>query len=229
MEKNIKYYLIHGVDESRKPRMEEEFSKWGLADKNVNWMIYPNKGDITQQLYHSIVNQQQSWSCGKYVHPNSLVLGVVSCTYKHYLSLKNIFESDAEYGVIMEDNMYYTKNVPERVEKYIDQLNDFHPGWDILFDSAWKSYAEINESPLITGRLVYPKSNVMNEHGHGGTRCAQFYIVTKECARKMVERYLPFNNAPDWYMNDLLRDLNLQSFWGEPSISHIFPHVSTAT
>jgi hypothetical protein len=29
-------------------------------------------------------------------------------------------------------------------------------------------------------------------------------------------------------MNDLFRKLNIKSFWAEPSISNVFPHISTA-
>lgn len=52
MEK-INYYLIHGVDKSRKPRMKEEFLKWGLDNNKVKWMNYPNKDEISNELYKS--------------------------------------------------------------------------------------------------------------------------------------------------------------------------------
>ena len=35
------------------------------------------------------------------------------------------------------------------------------------------------------------------------------------------------NNASDWWTNDLFRKLEIKSFWSEPSISDVFPHVST--
>ena len=223
--KKIQYYLIHGVDTSRKPKMENEFRNCGMTDQQVKWMNYPNKNDITAELYKSIVNQEASWCCGVYVHPNSMRLGVVSCTYKHYLSLKDIAEGDAEYGVIMEDSLHFTENIPKRMELYISQLNEFYPGWDVIFDSAWKEYGE---SEVVPGRFVYPKNIEISDQGHGGTRCAHCYLVTKDCARKLCEKYLPFNQAPDWYMNDLFRTLDIKCYWGEPSIAHVVPHVSTA-
>ena len=223
--KKIQYYLIHGIDAARKPLMEEQFEKWGLANESVKWMNSPNRNEITQYGYTCAVNQKQSWCCGIYVHPNSMKLGVVSCSYKHYLSLKDIANGDADYGVIMEDSLHFTENIPQRMETYIDQLDEFYPGWDVIFDSAWKSYCE---GPVTPDRVVYPKSNEINEHGHGGTRCAHMYLVTKDCAKKLSENFLPFNQAPDWYMNDLFRKLNIRSYWAEPSIAHVTPHESTA-
>ena len=87
---------------------------------------------------------------------------------------------------------------------------------------------DINEAEVKQGVYVYPKSNYITNYCHGGTRLAQFYIVTNKCARKMYNDYIPFNNAPDWWMNDLFRKLNIKSFWSEPSISDVYPHISTA-
>ena len=42
------------------------------------------------------------------------------------------------------------------------------------------------------------------------------------------EHYLPFNNAPDWWMNDLFRKLNIKSFWADPPAVDIWKHSSTA-
>ena len=37
---NTQYYLIHGVDQQRGPRMMEEFQKWGLDNNKVKWILY---------------------------------------------------------------------------------------------------------------------------------------------------------------------------------------------
>lgn len=224
---NIHYYLINGIDKTREPRMKNEFKKWGLDETDITWMKYPNKDDLSIELIQNIVNQNDSYSCGLFIPGGRLNMnrGVISCTYKHYLCLKQIAESDYDYGVIIEDNMYFSHNIADRIKTYIIQLDEYYVDWDVLFDSSWKSYSE---TELIPEKYVYPKSIEITEQGHGGTRCAQFYLMTKSCAKKLYENYLPFNNAPDWHMNDLFRKLNIKSFWAEPSIAHVFPHVSTA-
>ena len=226
---NIKYYLIHGIDKSRGPRMLDEFKKWGLDNNNVVWVLDPNKDKINTEMRKELLIQKSSFSCGVAFQagcPN-IGNGVVSCSLKHFLCLKDIVENNYEYGVIMEDNQFFCDNIPKTVDKYITQLNEIYPEWDILFDTKWKSVQSLGVE-VVDNIYVYPKTNEISEHGHGGTRLAQFYVITNKCARKLYENYIPFNNAPDWWMNDLFRLLNINSYWSEPSISAVFPHVSTA-
>jgi len=222
----IKMYLIHGIDKSREQRMIEEFNKSGIELSSVEWIRHPNKNEISDSLLQEIVIQYPSITCGISTSPNNMTRGVASCSYKHYLALKNIVENNYEYAVIMEDNMQFFENIniPDRLQLYINQLNSLYPNWDILFDLNYGK----NEYPLVDGVFVYPKSNEINEYGHGGTRCAQFYLLTYKCAKKLYENYLPFNNAPDWWMNDLFRKLNINSFWAYPPAVNIWIHTSTA-
>jgi GR25 family glycosyltransferase involved in LPS biosynthesis len=227
---SIQYYLIHGIDKQRGPRMIEEFKKWNLDNKKVKWILDPNKDDITYELRNSLLIQTPSYSCGTFTYPGcpNIKNGQISCTYKHYLCLKDIVENNYDYGVIMEDNQFFCGDITYHVNLYIEQLNKFYPDWDIIFDTKWLSYKKIEEEDVIEGKYVYPKSNEIGKYVHGGTRLAQFYIINNKCAKKLYENYIPFNNAPDWWMNDLFRNLNIKSFWSEPSISDVFPHISTA-
>lgn len=227
----IQYYLIHGIDQQRGPRMKEEFVKWGLDNNKVKWILEPNKEQICNNLREKLLNSKHSTSCGIDFPagcPN-IGNGKVSCTYKHYLCLKDMVENNYDYGVIMEDNQFFSGNIPETVNKYINQLNELYKdNWDIIFDTKWKKYQEVNELQLKDGIFVYPKSNEITHYCHGGTRLAQFYILNQKCAKILYDKYIPFNNAPDWWMNDLFRENNIRSFWSEPSISDVYPHVSTA-
>jgi GR25 family glycosyltransferase involved in LPS biosynthesis len=227
---NAQYYLIHGIDKQRGPRMINEFNKWGLDNNKVKWILEPNKNNISDIMRKQLLNQKESTSCGIVYPPGcpNIGNGKTSCTYKHFLCLKDIVANNYDYGIIMEDNQFFCSNILETVEKYINQLNEMYPGWDIIFDTKWKKVQDINEVNVVDGVYVYPKSNEITPYCHGGTRLAQFYIVTNKCAKKMFENYIPFNNAPDWWMNDLFRKLAIKSFWSEPSISDVFPHLSTA-
>ena len=226
----MQYYLIHGIDKQRGPRMIEEFTKWGLDNNVVKWILEPNKNNIDNNFRLNCLNQNSSFSCGNYSHPGcpNIKNGQISCTFKHYLCLKDIIDNNYDYGVIMEDNQYFCDNISNAIQKYITQLNDKYPDWDIIFDTKWKKVQDINEIEVVDGIFVYPKSNEITNYCHGGTRLAQFYIITNKCAKKLYDNYIPFNNAPDWWMNDLFRKLGIKSFWSEPSISDVFPHVSTA-
>ena len=99
------YYLIHGIDSTRKPFMENQFATFGIKSHEVVWINYPNKNDY---LPPNIC-----------IHP-TLVKGQIACTYKHYLALKDIVEKDLEIAVIMEDNIEFKGNVPSAINKYIN-------------------------------------------------------------------------------------------------------------
>jgi GR25 family glycosyltransferase involved in LPS biosynthesis len=152
--------------------------------------------------------------------------GYISCTYKHYIALKDIIDNNYDYGIIMEDNICFSEpNIPVLVSKYIEQLNNNYDKWDILFDGPNGKYTEGEIKPDL---LVYPKSNQITENYYGGTKAATFYLLTNSCAKKLYEKYIPFNNSPDWWMNDLFRELDIKSFWVEPSNVRVQDnHVST--
>ena len=224
---NIKYYLIHGVDVERKKIMINEFQKWGFDLNNIKWMEHPNKDEISDELLDSLIIHTDSYSSGVFIPASRTrsMKGLVSCSYKHFLSLKDIVENDYDYGVIMEDNICFKGKIPDLVNIYIKQLDETYGEWDILFDADWTSY---KEGPIKPNLFVYPKTNEITRQCHGGSKAAQFYLIKKECAKKLIEHYIPFNNSPDWWMNDLFRKLNIKSFWVEPTFTYLQPnHVST--
>lgn len=224
---SIRYYLIHNLEEKRKRVMLEEFEKWGFDLDNITWMCHPNKNDITDELLNSLIIHEESYSADILIPPERTrtCKGIVCCTYKHYLSLKDIVENNYDYGVIIEDNICFKNKIPDLIKIYIQQLNDIYKEWDILFDGCWTDY---REGDIRNGILVYPKSNEITQQCHGGTKSANFYIITNACAKKLIEHYIPFNNTPDWWMNDLFRKLHIKSFWVEPTQVYFHPgHVST--
>lgn len=206
--------------------MINEFIKWGFDLNNVKWMEHPNKNEITEDMINTLTIQSPSYTSGILVHPSRIVLrkGLISCTYKHYLCLKDIIENNYEYAVIMEDNIYFKDNIPNLINKYIEQLNQYYSDWDILFDCNWTTY---QEGQIKQELLVYPKTNEITKQCHGGTKAASFYLIKNKCEKKLFEHYIPFNNSPDWWMNDLFRKLDIKSFWVEPSVALVRPHVSS--
>lgn len=224
---NLRYYLIHGLDPKRGRIMMEEFKKWNFELDKIKWILHPNKDEITDELLDSIIIKEPSYSANIFIPPERTrnAKGLVCCTYKHYLALKDIVENNYDYGVIIEDNICFKGKIPELLKIYINQLDNKYGKWDILFDGSWTSYQEGSVTPDL---LVYPKKNEITTQCHGGTKAATFYLIKKECAQKLIEHYIPFNNSPDWWMNDLFRKLNINSFWVEPSFVQVHPnHIST--
>jgi hypothetical protein len=115
----------------------------------------------------------------------------------------------------------------------LDNINWInHPNKDEIDDELLNSLIiqgpSYIENPIKEGLFVYPKTNEITSQCHGGTKAATFYLIKNECAKKLIEHYIPFNNAPDWWMNYLFRKLNIRSFWVEPSVVYVQPnHIST--
>jgi glycosyl transferase family 25 len=211
---NIQFYLIHNGDPIRKEHMINQFKSKNIPLDKVKWILYPNKNDLTEDFINKIVTPI----------PNNRPLGEISCTYKHYLALKDIAENKYKYAVVMEDNISIINDIPTRLNIYIEELNKNYPDWDILFDQSYMVYDEMK---IEKEKYVYPKSNIYKIHCGGGTRMAGFYLLNLDCAKKLYDNFLPFYIVIDWYYNDLFRKLNIKSFWAEPPNVKIWPHKST--
>ena len=206
-----KYYLINGVDRSRDEFMKNQFDKAKIKQEDVLWIKSHNKNELTNTLINKI-----------YIKKEDLKLGEISCTYKHYLALKNIVENNIEIGIIMEDNIEFnTNNFPKKLNNYLEQLpND----WDILFEGDTLKYIE---KKTRSDLLIYKKKNEVTSQCHGGTNAANCYIIPLKTAKLFYNDFLPFNNVIDHYMNNLLRKYNLNSYWVVPPVVHRLRRKST--
>ncbi len=212
----MKYYLIYGVDPQREQRMINEFIKAEIPQEDVTWIRHPNKDELDEEFLKKYTDSS--------VYP--LKPGQISCTYKHYLCLKDIVEKELEYAVIIEDNVQFLGTVPDKLDTYINQLNTMYPDWDICFDLKYHNFRI--EQQAESNVYVYPKTNEITEQCHGATKCAAFYLIRLKCAKTLLEHYVPFQYAPDFWMNHLFRKLNVKSFWTYPENVEFWPHVSTA-
>jgi GR25 family glycosyltransferase involved in LPS biosynthesis len=201
--------------------MEDEFRRNNLDNTKIKWILKPEKNDITDEVKKQVLKPGISECNYNMIDAYNLPSGVIVCTLKHYAALKDIVDNGYDYAVIMEDNMQFKGDVSKAVEIYIEQLNRLYPDWDIIFDRDGCNYTE---QLLKEGQLVYAK----NIERAGAAKCAQFYLLTKNCAKKMFENYIPFNQAPDDFMNDLFRKLDIKVFWAEPSNVTSWYHISTA-
>jgi len=231
----FRYYIIHGVDREREPRLRKELTDTGVDPNGteVYWVRHPNKDELSEEFIRGIIPSNDFLTHNFLYKPSDLRPGMISCSYKHYLGLKDFVENhpDCPYAVIMEDTVGFQPGtrIQETLTKYIQQLDELYPGeWDILFDCDW---CDVYEHPIQNDVLVYPKSNHLEYRDgrmHGGTRVARFYLVTQSCAKKLVDHWLPLRFSPDWWMNDLFRMLNIRSFWSQPPVVFTYPHESTA-
>jgi GR25 family glycosyltransferase involved in LPS biosynthesis len=204
----LKYYLIHGIDMSRKQFMETQFQSYGIPSEDVTWITSPNKQDI---LPEGICTN------------SSLPKGMVACTYKHYLILKDICENKHPLAVIMEDNIEFRGNVPRAIQRY---LSDLPEDWDCVFDSDFYGLTFI-ESPIDSNVSVYKKSNTITHQCGGASKGAHFFVINLQGAQKLYSSFLPFHECSDHWYNHIFRLKNMNVFWAEPPNVHKINRPST--
>lgn len=207
----IKYYVIHNLEKKRYLNITNLLTKYGVDLKDVKFINHPNKDELTYEIKKKAVQKGAN-----------IIDGYISCTYKHYLALQDIVQSEQKFAVIMEDNIGgFYENIPDRINKYLNSMDD---DWGVLFDSVWGDYSELNEQKINSKDLVYEKLNVITKNkdgkiiSHGSTRAAQFYLVNFESAKKMYDNFLPFNHSADMWMNTVLKKTNTKVYWSEPSL-----------
>ncbi len=207
----FKFYIIHNLEKDRYENITYLLSKYGVKADDINFINHPNKDELTYEIKQKAVMKK-----------SNIKDGWISCSYKHYLALREIVQNKDKYAVIMEDNIGdFYENIILRLNKYLEELPK---DWDVIYDSVWGSYEDMKEEKVSDNKLVYRKSNTVtrNDSGkiisHGGTRAAQFYLVNNVSAKKMYDNFLPFNHSADMWMNEVLRKANLNSYWSEPSL-----------
>ena len=218
---NINYYLIHNLDENRYQNMTKLLKENNISLDNVKFINHPNKNELTYEIKRKIVQKN-----------SKIPDGWISCSYKHYLALQDIVENNIELAVVMEDNIgSFYENVPTRIKKYLEEMDE---DWDIIFDSIFSNFGELNEGDVLEDKLVYLKKNEITKNSegkiisHGSTRAAQFYLLNYNSAKKLYENFIPFNHSADMWMNSVIRKLNLKVYWSEPSlVSSKFNTVSS--
>jgi GR25 family glycosyltransferase involved in LPS biosynthesis len=199
MSKEIFYYVIHNSDPVRKNNMLKLIEENNF--KNVTWLEYPNGNEITDEHKNTLVKRDVK-----------MTLGAISCTYKHYLAIKDIVEKGHELAVIMEDNIGgFYKNQSKEIDRWLSELPE---DWNIVFD-GWPDM-HYYESKTTPDRVVYHKNNQVSPFCAGSTKSAMFYMLNLSTAKKLLTEFIPFDEVPDKIMNEMFRKWNMKSFWVEP-------------
>lgn len=208
----IKYYLVNGVDRSRDSFMKNQFDKAKIPQNEILWIKSHNKTELTEEFINK--------NC---MDITKMKLGQLSCTYKHYLALKDMVENNIDIGIIMEDNIEFnTTNFPKNLKEYLRELP---ADWDLLFESDTLPYIE---SPIDPKKKIYRKNINITWQCQGGTNAANCYIIPLKTAKLFYNVYLPIPIVVDFYMNDLIRKYNLNVYWAVPPVVHRIRRKSTA-
>ena len=132
---------------------------------------------------------------------------------------KSIYEND-DMSLILEDDSIPNDVFTENYEKYLKQLpHDF----DLFFISPGKNNFHIPFYLRNPFKFVHKKRNVETKWGgHGASRCADAYFISKKCSMKLYEEFnnpkLKVDTSIDWWMNLMIDKYKLNVYWAEPTI-----------
>ncbi len=136
-----------------------------------------------------------------------------SLLMKHLNVYEEIINKNIPITLIFEDDVFLENDFNNKLNKYMKELpND----WDMLFIG---NGCNLHIKDLVPNKFIYKK-----EHKNGATRCTDSYLITQKCAKKIIDfvnshSKLPYINKPvDLWLNDVLKTLNINVYWCEPTI-----------
>lgn len=151
-------------------------------------------------------------------------------TLSHIFCYREIIEK-YDYALILEDDAIFIDNevMPNdsnnyrfkyKLDSYISQLPD---DWDMLFIGDGCNLHIPYNIVKNSNKNIFKKCLEPTPWGgNGATRCTDSYLISKKCARKIIE-YIDSNdnsidNAIDWWLNDICRKFSFNVYWAEPTI-----------
>jgi GR25 family glycosyltransferase involved in LPS biosynthesis len=142
----------------------------------------------------------------------------IAISLSHFYAYKQIAEKYGE-GLILEDDAMLAESFVYRLDSYMTYLP---ANYDALFVGDGCNL-HICPEDVVPGKYVYEKSHEPTSWGgQGATRCADSYIVSKACAKRMcgyIDGLTQKINLPiDWLLNLMLRDTDSLVYWAEPTI-----------
>jgi len=147
----------------------------------------------------------------------------ISLSLHHIECYKRVTEQqEYDYAIILEDDVILKDNFRNILEKYIRDLPE---DWDMLFFGEGHG-VHIPIHNIRENVHIYKKSvDLKNMCGEvdGSTRCADSYIISKKCCKKILERINLPNYIITMPIDHLLNYINYYNnfniYWSEPTIT----------
>lgn len=137
----------------------------------------------------------------------------------HIEAYKIIIRENIEYCLVLEDDSIPKEIFTSSIGKYLKKLPaDF----DMFFISPGKNNFNIPFFKRKPFSIVHNKKNIETSWGgHGASRNADAYFISKKCASLLVNEYTNSNiiDEPiDWWMNSMIDKFNLKIYWAQPTL-----------
>lgn len=126
----------------------------------------------------------------------------ISLLLKHIKIINEVAEK-YDYALVLEDDVILCDNFNEEFLKTFEQLPE---DWDL----GWVGTC---------CNLHSKTSNGMRIAKINGSRCTHAYIISKQCAKKILDELEYCNDGADFYYNYLIEKYQLNNYWFEPALA----------
>ena len=181
----------------RKQFLEAWFQKNNIVP---TWIVEGQREDITEEV---LQKYYQQGSCGK------LNLGEIGCMLGHLAAMQKIVDSDSDYGLIFEDDVYLT----ETFQRDFDELfSDCPSHFDVISLGSCCGITHPNASSTVGFHRVDPPRG----------RCGYAQLISKTACEIALKESVPFSWPPDWQIYNIVSNNSQHPFvtyWVEPPIA----------
>ena len=138
-----------------------------------------------------------------WMKPRTLSRGELSVLLKHYYAISRIAQGEASYGLIAEDDLVLRPSSKELFEKSVNEF--IKRDGDYLDLAGGCGLTQVDPGLEAISR-IYPPS----------TRTNACYIVSKQLAKLIAERFFPVASPIDWHLLYLLNSIDSQRcYWSK--------------
>ncbi len=128
----------------------------------------------------------------------------ISLALKHCWIFKDALIKSYDSIIIFEDDVILDEGFITKFNEYKKQLPT---DWDLFF---FGSCCDLNINNKKEGVNVY-RTNI--------SRCCHAYSISLSGLNKLKNNIPNINEAIDWHFNYIIPDLNLNTYWSEPTIA----------
>jgi GR25 family glycosyltransferase involved in LPS biosynthesis len=196
---------------------------WKKLKDRKNELIEILKEENILQYEFNEKYDKDDWDIGelKKIHPYAfrktpsgryLNESEISLLLKHYDIIRELSSNNAEYLLVLEDDVILCDDFLDNLEKC---FNELPKDWDLV----WVGTCCDLHEPKIENKLVYKTKR--------GSRCTHAYLISKTCANKILNNISKITEAIDHSFNFFIKELDLNNYWIEPPLAIQNPYYTT--
>lgn len=210
------YVMHYSKLAERKDHIQNELNKKDIS--NYEFIGSFDKEELTneikKQYYDNNISEARRKANitisrnggGEYDSPE-LSDASISLCIKHMVAMNKLVESEYEYGLMLEDDCYFYDS-----RSSISQIiNNAPSDWDVIFVGGTFDHNICNPITAYGNYLL---------SGHPSTNTTSSFLITKQAAKKTLEKMQKFSLPIDWELN---HNFHENCF----NVYHIYPYIAT--